>query len=154
VHKPYPRIYALLARAAGFDSALIVRGIEGGVVPSLRASSKVFYYFDRGADQELDLAPADFGIEPLRGAPLPAAEDGGDDDRSAPLDTEGAAKAAAASGLAALNGAPGPVRDSLVCAAALCLKHVGRFESLRAAADAVRAALDSGVARSRFQSNR
>jgi len=41
-----------------------------------------------------------------------------------------------------------------VCAAALCLKHVGRFETLRAAADAVRAALASGAARARFQSNR
>ncbi len=154
VHKPYPRIYAVRARAAGFDSALIVRGTEGGVIPSLRASGKVFYYHDRGADQELDLAPADFGIEPLRGAPLPAAEDGGDGDRRAPLDTEGAAKAAAAAGLAALNGAPGPVRDSLVCAAALCLKHVGRFETLHAAADAVRTALDDGTAHARFQGNR
>jgi uroporphyrin-III C-methyltransferase/precorrin-2 dehydrogenase/sirohydrochlorin ferrochelatase len=35
VHKPYPRIYALLARHAGFDSALIVRGVEGSVIPLL-----------------------------------------------------------------------------------------------------------------------
>jgi len=151
VHKPYPRIYALLARAAGFDSALIVRGTEGGVIPSLRASGKVFYYHDRGAEQELDLVPADFGIEPLRGASLPAAEDGGEEDRDAPLDAERAAEAAAAAGLAALNGAAGPVRDSLVCAAALCLRHVGRFETLGAAADAVRAVLDDGTARARFQ---
>ena len=154
VHKPYPRIYALLARAAGFDSALIVRGIEGGVIPSLRASGKVFYFHDRGAEQELDLVPADFGIESLRGAPLPAAEGDTGEDQHPPLDTDATAEAAAAAGLAALNGAPGPARDSLVCAAALCLKHVGRFETLRAAADAVRAALDGGAARARFQSNR
>jgi len=154
VHKPYPRIYALLARAAGFDSALIVRGMEGGVIPSLRASGKVFSFHDRGAEQGLDLAPADFGIESLRGAPLPAAEGDTDEDQHPPLDTEAAAKAAAAAGLAALNGAPGPARDSLVCAAALCLKHVGRYETLRAAADAVRAVLDNGAARARFQSNR
>ncbi|MGH8661552.1 MAG: anthranilate phosphoribosyltransferase, partial [Burkholderiales bacterium] len=71
VHKAYPRIYALLARAAGFDSALIVRGIEGGVIPSLRASGKAFCYHDLGPERERDLAPADFGIEPLRGAPMP-----------------------------------------------------------------------------------
>lgn len=154
VHKPYPRIYALLARAAGFDSALIVRGMEGGVIPSLRASGKVFYFHDRGAEQGLDLVPADFGIEALRGAPLPAAEGDTGEDQHAPLDTEATAEAAAAAGLAALNGAPGPARDSLVCAAALCLKHAGRCETLRAAADAVRAALDSGAARGRFRSNR
>lgn len=153
VHKPYPRIYALLARAAGFDSALIVRGTEGGVVPSLRASGKVFYYHDRGAEQGLDLAPADFGIEPLRGASLPAAGGGMDEAQLVPLDTRGAAEAAAAAGLAALNGAAGPARDGLVCAAALCLRQVGRFETLRAAADAARAALDDGTARARFQHN-
>ena len=154
VHKPYPRIYALLARAAGFDTALIVRGMEGGVIPSLRASGKVFYFHDRGAEQELDLMPADFGIESLRGAPLAAAEGGTGTGQHPPVDTDATAEAAAAAGLAALNGAPGPARDSLVCAAALCLKHVGCFETLRAAADAVRAALDGGAARARFQGNR
>ena len=153
VHKPYPRIYALLARAAGFDTALIVRGMEGGVIPSLRASGKVFYFHDRGAEQGLDLVPADFGIDALRGAPLPAAEGDTGEVEHPPLDTEAVAEAAAAAGLAALNGAPGPARDSLVCAAALCLKHVVRFETLRAAADAVRAALDGGAARARFQAN-
>lgn len=153
VHKPYPRIYALLARAAEFDSALIVRGMEGGVIPSLRTSGKVFYYHDRGAEQELDLVPADFGVESLRGAPLPAGR-GAEENEHPALNNEAVAEAAAAAGLAALNGAPGPGRDSLVCAAALCLKHVGRFETLRAAAAAVGAALDSGAARARFWSNR
>ncbi|MCR4300028.1 MAG: hypothetical protein NUV51_00260, partial [Sulfuricaulis sp.] len=50
VHKPYPRIYALLARHAGFDSALLVRGVEGGVLPSLRTSGKAFYYHAGGAE--------------------------------------------------------------------------------------------------------
>ena len=34
VHKPYPPVYADLAREAGFDTACIVRGVEGGVIPS------------------------------------------------------------------------------------------------------------------------
>jgi anthranilate phosphoribosyltransferase len=153
VHKPYPRIYALLAREAGFDSALIVRGVEGGVIPSLRASGKAFYYHDRGAERDLDLVPADFGIEPLRGAPLPGAG-AAEEEGPTTLDVEAGSAMAAAAGLAALDGAAGPVRDSLVCAGALCLRHVGRFETLRAAADAVRAVLDSGAARSRFRNNR
>jgi anthranilate phosphoribosyltransferase len=152
VHKAYPRIYALLARAAGFDSALIVRGVEGGVIPSLRASGKAFYYHDRGAEKELDLVPADFGIDPLRGAPLPGS--GAQDEDGPPLDVEAGAAAAAQAGLAALEGAAGPVRDSLVCAAALALRHAGRFETLRAAADAVRVVLGSGAARDRFRNNR
>jgi anthranilate phosphoribosyltransferase len=153
VHKAYPRVYALLARAAGFDSALIVRGTEGGVIPVLRASGKAFCYHERGAERELELAPADFGLESLRGAPLPGAG-AAEEDESPPLDVGAGSTAAAAAGLAALEGAPGPVRDSLVCAGALCLAHAGRFETLPAAADAVRSVLDSGAARSRFRGNR
>ncbi|MBT5783793.1 MAG: anthranilate phosphoribosyltransferase, partial [Candidatus Thioglobus sp.] len=36
VHKPYPPIYAHLVKSSGMDTALLVRGVEGGVVPSLR----------------------------------------------------------------------------------------------------------------------
>ena len=39
VHKPYPPIYLMLARNAGFDSSIVIRGTEGGVVPSLRQKS-------------------------------------------------------------------------------------------------------------------
>ena len=35
VHNPYPPKYASLGRYAGFESALLVRGTEGGVIPSL-----------------------------------------------------------------------------------------------------------------------
>ena len=154
VHKPYPRIYALLARHAGFDSALIVRGVEGGVLPSLRQSGKAFYYRDGGEEQALDFAPAEFGIEQsLRAAPLPPglvpeSEEG--NEAAAPLDTAAIAEAAAAGGRAALAGEPGPVRDSLVSASALCLYHLKRHDSLRAAADAVRAVLDNGAALERL----
>src|SRR5204863_86296 len=57
---------------------------------------------------------------------------------------------AAAAGLAALAGAPGPTRDSLVLAAATILQSFGRFASPGAAADAARRALDTGTARARF----
>jgi len=53
VHKPYPRIYALLARHAGFDSALLVRGVEGGVVPSLRQTGVCFSYRNQHEDYPL-----------------------------------------------------------------------------------------------------
>ncbi len=152
VHKPYPRVYATLARHAGFDSALLVRGVEGGVVPSLRQSGKAFYYRARGEEQALDFTPEDFAIEQsLRAAPLPPELVQESEDGSTTLDSGGIAQAAATEGRAALAGKPGPVRDSLVCAAALCLWHLKRHDSLRAAADAARAVLDNGSARKRFE---
>ncbi len=148
VHKPYPRIYALLARHAGFDSALIVRGVEGGVIPSLRQSGKVFFYHERGTEQGLDINPAGLEItQPVRAVPLPQELAGPE---GTALDTWAVAQAAAAAGLLALEGKPGPTRDSLVYSAALCLWQLRRYHSLAAAAEAVREVLDSGKARAQF----
>jgi anthranilate phosphoribosyltransferase len=152
VHKPYPRIYALLARAAGFDSALIVRGVEGGVIPSLRQAGKLFYYHDKGEEQALEVNPSDVGIEQaVRAVPLPESLGGGDADEHGPLvrDVAAAAKAAAELGLDALAGAPGPTRDGLVYAGALCLRHLRRCDTLAQGADTVRKVLDRGAAAAR-----
>jgi anthranilate phosphoribosyltransferase len=155
VHKPYPRVYAMLARHAGFDTALLVRGVEGGVVPSLRQTGKFFFYHDRGEEQSIELDPAELGIsQEVRAAPLPEtlteAGEGGDM-VTASVDAVAAAKAAAEAGLAALDGAPGPVRDGLIYAGAMCLWHLHRFETPQAAADAVRQILDSGSALARVR---
>jgi len=155
VHKPYSRIYALLARHAGFDSALLVRGVEGGVIPALRQTGKVFHYHDLGEERSAELAPADLDIDQSVRAPqLPgglAREVGEGDDVAATRDTAVVAGAAAEAGLAALAGAPGPTRDSLVVGAALCLWHLNRHDSLASAAQAVRGALDSGRASERVR---
>jgi anthranilate phosphoribosyltransferase len=150
VHKPYPRIYALLARHAGFDSALIVRGVEGGVIPSLTHAGKAFRYHSLGEETATDFTPADLGIDQAVRAPripgTPAADANDEGDGAAPLDAAAVARAAAEAGMAALAGQPGATRDSLIYGAALCLWHLGRHGSLRSAADAVRAALDRGKA--------
>jgi len=152
VHKPYPRIYALLARDAGFDSALLVRGVEGGVVPSLRQSGRAFYYHERGGEQPMDFNPADWGIEQaLRAPQIPGANDAAIGDEAARPDTLAIAEAAAHAGLAAMRGARGATRDALVCAGALCLWHLRRRDSLTAAAHAVREVLDNGDALARIQ---
>ena len=155
VHKPYPRIYALLARQAGFDSALIVRGVEGGVIPSLRQTGKAFYYHDQGEEQSLEFNPADLGIDqPVRAPQIPgeAVREGEENDEVvAHFDTAVVAKLAAEAGMEALAGKPGPTRDGLICAAALCLRHFKRHDSLKGAADAVREVLDSGKALERIQ---
>ncbi len=155
VHTPYPRIYAMLARHAGFDSALIVRGVEGGVILSLRQPGKCFYYHDQGEERDMDCDPSTLGIhQEVHAVPLP--------ERLAPtaeqreemgvmLDPQAAAQAAAQAGLEALQGKPGPTRESLVYAAALCLWHLRRFDSPPAAVEAVRAVLDSGKASTRLR---
>jgi len=146
VHTPYPRIYALLARHAGFASTLIVRGVEGGVTPSLRQNGKAFYYHDFGPEQALEIAPAELGIEQsVRAAVWPKDSDG------APLASAAVAQLAAEAGLAALTGEPGVARDSLIYSAALCLWQAQRYSSLAEAAAAARAVLDDGRALARFR---
>jgi anthranilate phosphoribosyltransferase len=147
VHKPYPRVYALLARHAGFDSALIVRGVEGSVIPLLSQTGKVFRYYDCGEETPVEFKPADVAIDqPMRAPKIPSADAEGVDEDAAAFDAATVAKLAADAGMAAFGGQPGPTRDSLIYGAALCLWHVKRNDSLRSAAQAVRAALDNGTA--------
>ena len=143
VHKPYPRIYAMLARHAGFDSALLVRGVEGGVIPGLSQTGKVFQVRGGGEETSTEFKPMELGIEQSVRAPrVPGAGD--EAANEAPFDAAAVAQAAAEAGRAALEGRPGPTRDCLVYGAALCLWHLGRHNTLKAAADAVRGALDRG----------
>jgi anthranilate phosphoribosyltransferase len=155
VHKPYPRIYALLARHAGFESALIVRGVEGGVIPSLCQAGKVFHYHGGGDEQPAEFKPVDLDIhQTIRAARIPgAAANGGEEGEhaEAALDAAAVAKAAAEAGVKALAGQPGPTRDGLVYGAALCLWHLGRHGSLKSAAEAVRGVLDGGRALERLR---
>ena len=155
VHKPYARIYTLLARCAGFDSALIVRGVEGGIIPSLRQGAKVWAYHDDGDANDTDISPDAAGIEQtVRAVPLPEGIEGyrrKSDTGGGEVDGLAIAEAAARAGLDALAGAPGPARDSLVYAAALVLRHTGRTERLDEGAALARAALDDGRASARFE---
>lgn len=155
VHKPYPRIYALLAHQAGFDTAMFVRGVEGGVIPSLQQPSKVFYYHGNSELQQRAVDPTSVGIDqPQRAVAipehLPKAEKKGDEIATT-VDTEAVAGAAAEAGIAALEGKPGAGYDSLVYGAAICLLHLERYGSLQGGADAARKVIDSGEALRRFQ---
>lgn len=148
VHKPYPPVYAMLARHAGFDSGLIIRGVEGGVIPSLRQAGKAYRFQDRGEEVEMDVDPLALGIQQeARAVPLPddlpKSEREGDE-VAIMVDVKATAQAAAEAGMAALAGNKGPTYDSLVLGAALILHHVGKAHSLAQAADLARAALDSG----------
>lgn len=147
VHTAYEQLLPLIARHAGYNSALVVRGVEGGVVAPLNAPSKLAGFSDDGTNISDKLAPREAAIESaVRNTALPDSAD------SAPeFDHKIIAAAAAREGLDALSGAPGPMRDSLVLAAAAILRHVGKTNSLEAAAAMAKAALDHGAAYRRFQ---
>jgi len=153
VHKAYPPIYASLARYAGYDSAMIVRGVEGGVIPSLQQPARLFFYHDKGVEQSVELNPQDLDIQQdTRAVPLPKDLPQADaaDNIATPFEVDAAAQAAADAGLAALKGQSGPARDALSYAAAICLHHLGRETSLARAAESARQALDSGRALAHF----
>ena len=157
VHKGYPPIYARLAAAGGFDTATIVRGVEGGVVPSLSQSARYFRGVGDGEPEQVDIEPGSLGIvREERAVPLPAelAERAEARVRSVSEEGDGFAEAlaaeAVAAGRAALDGEPGPARDSLVYAGAVVLASLERAGSLGEGAERVRAALDDGSARERF----
>ncbi len=154
VHKAYPPIYASLAREAGFHSAAIIRGVEGGIIPSLQQEAKVFACHEGGEEQPRVIAPGDIGIQSeTRATPLPAdlPQAAAGDNRAMSLDSDAAAERAAENGLAALAGSPGPARDSLIYGGAIVLHHLGRAKDMVSAANLVRDVLDNGAAKARFQ---
>jgi len=139
VHVAYPPVYARLAQAAGFDTVTLVRGVEGGVLPSLRQPGQCWVGAAGGELERFTFEPAQLGIEQsTRGVPLLE----GDED---PVAT------AAKQGARALGGEPGPARDALVYACAIALWCSGQATDLAAAARRARQALDSGAALARLR---
>ena len=154
VHKPYPAKYASLARFAGFEGCLLVRGTEGGVIPSLRQPGMLFRYLHGGEESPVEINPQSLGIDqPVRAVPLPddPAISSGGDEIARITDVNKAAAHAAEVGIRALEGEPGPAYDSLVYASALILWHTGRTETIHEAATQVREILGSGAARERLR---
>ena len=155
VHKPYPPIYAALAVEGGFASSILVRGVEGGVVPSLTQAARYFTSHDGHELKQVELDPAELGIvQEERAVPLPAhLVDNSVRSVKAPDNpfAKQLSQHAAQCGMAALNGEAGCTRDSLVYAAAVILHARQHFQSLPEAAVRARAVLDDGSALKRFQ---
>ena len=153
VHNEYPPIYTMLARHSGFDSALLLRGTEGGVTPSLRKRGEFVRYWEQGEDKVVEADPAEIGIEQVnRLVPIPPAllpkkdREFGPDENNAEI-----AKLAAKEGLAALEGKNSPTSDALLYSASLTLWHLGRYDSVPDAALVVREILSSGTTVERFR---
>lgn len=157
VHPGYERPITMAGRDTGYASTHVVRGMEGGVIPSLNAQTRVVSYQSGKPDEEWKLNPKDTGVEStVRSVPIAAkgnqsAADEAVDDASQTPDLSRLAAPAAEAGLEAFKGKSGPTRDSLVLAAAMILRQVGRSETLQSAADLARRALDSGDASRRLR---
>jgi anthranilate phosphoribosyltransferase len=158
VHPGYERPITMAGRDVGYASTLVVRGMEGGVIPSLNAQTRVVSYQIGKPDDEWKLNPKDAGVEstvrsvPIAGTGDQSAADESIDDASQAPDHSRLATPTAEAGLEALKGRPGPMRDSLVLATAMILRQVERTGTLQAAADLATRAIDSGDARRRFES--
>lgn len=145
VHKPYPPIYADLVKASGMESALLVRGVEGGVVPSLRQKGLMISYQGSEEKDRVDIDPKSLGIEQdMRAISFPESLD-------VHSNLEELAEYTVNLGKAALSGEKGMFYDGLVLSASLVLWHTKKAESLPQAAELVRTVLDSGQALNRLR---
>lgn len=149
VHKAYPPIYASLARQAKFDSMILIRGVEGGVVPSLKQPGRFFTYKDMGEEGMVETSPIDLSIDQgFRNNPLPEALKDIETNKSNG-EINQLAKVAAEQGLDALKGTKGAARDSLIYSGSIILSQVAQI-SMNEAAEQIRKVLDSGKALVKF----
>ena len=149
VHKAYPAIYADLARHAKFNNMFLIRGVEGGVVPSLKQQGRYYCYEDFGVAHLHEIDPGSIGSsQQTRNVPLPPhladIEDSNSEDKLNEL-----AQQSSDIGLKALSGEKGPTRNSLIYSGAIMLQHLTQT-NLIDAADRVKELLDSGAALARF----
>lgn len=155
VHKPYRDTYCILAKHVGYDSLLLIRGTEGGIIPSFRGRAHIVR-FTKGLDyDERDLDLGEMSLErDYRAADIP-------EDlplATSPPDPVGMkwnltalSELCAEQGRLALSGEAGPLNDAAVLGAATVLWHLGKEPDLKTAADKARAAIKSGEALSRLK---
>ena len=144
VHKPYPPIYAALCEKVGFNSSLLIRGIEGGVVPSLRQKGLMISYHKGVEKARVDIDPKLLGINSeLRAIALPKEFENG-------IEKDLLAEYVVNLGRSALSGESGMFYDGLVYSASLILWHIGKSKTLLSAAERVREVLNSGKALTRL----
>jgi anthranilate phosphoribosyltransferase len=144
VHKAYPPIYAALCEKVGFDSSLLIRGVEGGVVPSLRQKGFMISYHKGVEKDRVETDPKLLGINSeLRAIAFPKEFENG-------IERDLLAEYTVNLGRSALSGESGMFYDSLVYSASLILWHLRKSKTLPSAADKVREVLNSGKALTRL----
>ncbi len=155
VHKAYPPVYLDLARFLSFDSAAVVKGNEGGIIPSLKQPSRLFEYHGDAEIQSRDLDPDSCGRKQnVRAVPVPddlPKATVQSDDIGAALDVDSMAAITAKVGIRALEGEKGIALDSLIYGGAIILSHLRKQTSLNEAAKTIAKQIDNGEAYARFK---
>ena len=122
---------------------MIVRGVEGGIFPSLKQAGKAFGLHGKNEETEWDFHADDLGFaHDSRAVPLPDSD----------MPAEQMAQAAAETGLAALGGQAGPAKDSLQYAAGMILAHLDGSRDIRHHYPTACEAIDSGRGAGTFRS--
>ncbi len=155
VHKPYPPIYLMLAKNAKFDTAIVIRGTEGGIVPSLRQNSKSYFYKEKSEDdQMIEINPEkDIGIiQTVRAVQIPDSFSTVEvvDKIQTKVNPEDLAKEAIKLGIEALSGKDGPMSDCILYGAVLILHHV-TGNTIKQCTKEVRSVLKSKSAANRLK---
>ncbi len=154
VHKAYPPVYEAIARHAGFQSMILVKGVEGGCIPSLSQVSRYFGYVDESPLTMHKLSPFELNIQRRKRMVPMHDEHAGAFENSSFHSIESLNPVVSATlehGREALAGKPGPMFDSLLYGAAIALMHAGRANSWQEAGEISRHALASGEAKVRFE---
>ena len=140
VHKAYPSIYARVAKEAGYDSTLLLKGVEGGLAPALNKPLRRFFFKDE-LPVDIDAEKQLLESEAIFNASSAA---------QSMVDSETAVEECLENGLQVLNGAKSIARDSLCLASAQILIAYQEGLSLFDAVEKVQMCLDNGSAKQRF----
>ena len=155
VHKPYPPIYLMLARNAKFDTSIVIRGTEGGVIPSLRQKANAFFYKNISNENELvEINPEiDLGInQEVRAVKIPDSiiKTASNDKIETKVNPMDLAKESLKMGMDALSGTEGAMSDCILYGATIILSHVTN-NSIPSCTKEIKQVLNSGSALKRFK---
>ncbi|MGH1543492.1 MAG: anthranilate phosphoribosyltransferase [Arenicella sp.] len=140
VHKAYPEIYAHIAQQAGYDKAVLVKGVEGGITPALNKPIRSFVVTQNDlSDKSIEdnHSPATIGMP--AGVPIPSQE-------------QTLAAQTLDQGLSALQGKQGIAYESLLLAGTTILHNLLPEHSYQEHLKSVTYALKSGSAKTHFDS--
>jgi len=140
VHKAYPEIYTRAAQQMGFQSVLLLKGVEGGIAPSLNKPLRQYLLsepFPDEVDQQKRVVDIEnFGFKSVSAPKLLSVENAVEDCLQAGIDT--------------LQGKAGVARESLVLAAGHVLCAHDSSLTLVQAVEKVMNSLDNGSALAHF----
>ena len=150
VHKAYPHIYAGIASQAGYQSSLLLKGVEGGLAPALNKPLRQYYFNSN------ELAEMDFSDHALVDQYKEVRDIGDEISADVAAQTVGdvvinkLAEECLELGLDVLSGHHNVARKSLCLAAGQILFAHKRVQSMGEAVAKVSECLDNGHAKELF----